>query len=338
MKRLKVVLTALLVGIVVLAIMPATAVFAADPPDSTPSIIAKKCYRNILEAGDFLIVWESLIPYATTPPGELVTEVFIWEFIDTDGSTVLGSSNGWAYVDDGYNYQCGSMYFGFGGSTPTWDPTPVNTLRLRGNPLAFVTPPIYDYPIDSIDYSLEVATDAVQSELALDILLISADLDAQWDLGPTNSLINDDETGQTLSVFGQAYFRGAIYGLQALAPSLFPLAVTTIDLADRAWTDAYVTTLENQYAGTWVDTAKEGGATLFGTDFDLLSVIILLGCVFGMFIGNTQLSNNHWNAAIDVTFILVIGAKLSFYGLGFLGLIVAVSIIYFGMRLFRFPH
>ena len=336
MNKIKVASIALAVSVMILVITPAMAVFAADLPDDTPSIITKKCYRNILEPGDFLIVWESLIPYATTPPGEIVTEVFIWEFIDIDGSTVLGSWKGWAYVDDGFNHQCGSMYFGFGGSTPTWDPTPANTLRLRGNPLAFVTPPVYDFSIDSIDYSLEVVPDAVKQELAIDILLISTDLDAQW--GLPDSLINDDETGQTLSIFGQAYFRGAIYGLQALAPGLFPLAVTTIDLADRAWTDAYIITLENQYAGTWVDTAKEGGATLFGTDFDLLSVIILLGCVFGMFIGNTQLSNNHWNAAIDVAFILVVGAKLSFYGLGFLGLIEALCIIYVGMRLFRFPH
>jgi len=336
MNRLKVVLTALAISVMVLAIMPTMAVFAADPPDSTPSIITKKCYHNILEPGDFLIVWESLIPYATTPPGEPVTEVFIWEFIDTDGETVLGSWKGWAYIDDGYNYQCGSMYFGFGADTPDWDPTPTNTLRLRGNPLAFVTPPVYDYPINSVDYSTEVIPSEVQNELAIDILLISADLDAQW--GLTTSLINDDETGQTLSIFGQAYFRGAIYGLQALAPNLFPLAVAPIDLADRAWTDAYITILENQYAGTWVETAKEGGTVLFGTDFDLVSTIPLLGCVVGLFLGNTMITNNTWNAAIDVALVLVVTAKLGFYGLGFLGLIEALRRIYFGMRLFRFLH
>jgi hypothetical protein len=51
-----------------------------------------------------------------------------------------------------------------------------------------------------------------------------------------------------------------------------------------------------------------------------------------------MLTNDHWNAAVDVAFFLVITAKLSFYGLGYLGLIAAMCIIYLGMRLFKFPH
>ena len=337
MRRFKALFTAIVLSVLVLTLTPTMAVLAALQPDDTPSIVTKKCYRNILETADFLIVWESLIPYGTPPPGEPVTETFIWEFLDTNGVTVLGSTIGTAYVNDGYNYQCGSMYFAASEGL-LWDPALFYTLRLNESPLAFVTPTTFDYPIDSVEYSLEVVTSDVQNELTIDILLLSKDLDTRWGFGPTSSLINDDETGQTLSIFGQAYFRGAIYGLQALAPGLFPLSVTTIDLPDRTWTDAYVTTLENQYTGTWVDTAKAGGAALFGTSFDLLSVIILLACVGGLFVGNTMLSHNQWNAAIDVSFLLVITAKLGFYGLGFLGLIVALSVIYLGMRLFKFPH
>lgn len=323
-----------LVALVVFSVMPALPVSAAALPDSTPTIETKKCYRNLLEPGDFLIVWEQNIPYAV-PPSDPITEVFLWEFIDTDGVTVLGTWSGWAYEDDGYNYQCGSMYFDAAAGL-VWDPVGGYTLRLRGNPLAFASPPVYDYPITSDEYSTMVLTADVQEELALDVLLIAQDLDLQW--GLTASLINDDETGQTLSIFGQAYFRGAIYGIQALAPSLFPLAVTTIDLTDRTWTDAYVATLETQYAGTWVETAKAAGATLFGVADDMVSIIMLVIFVAGAFIGNIMVTNDSWNGAVDVAVVLIVMAKLSVYGLGYLGLIAAVCWIYAGMRLFKFPH
>lgn len=332
MKKL---LAVIVLCIGLLLVSPTLNVFAATAlPDSTPTVITKKCYRNILETADFLIVWECNIPYAVTP-SDPVTDTFIWELIDSDGTTVLGSTVGWPYQDDGYNYQCVSMYFDAAAAI-AWDPTPGYTLRLKGNPIAFTTPPEYNYTVDSGDYSASVLTSDVQAELALDVILIAQDLDIQW--GLATSLIFDDETGQTLSAFGQAYFRGAIYGIQALAPALFPLAVTTIDLADRTWADTYVATLESQYTGTWVATAKAAGAALFGTTDDLLSIIILLVLVAGVFVGNIMLTSDHWNGALDVAFVLIITAKLSFYGLGYLGLIAALSIIYLGMRLFKFPH
>jgi len=333
-RKLVQLMMACLIVVVALATVPAMPVLAAALPDDTPSIISKKCYRNLLEAADFLVVIEANIPYAV-PPTDPVTEVFLWDFIDTDGVTVLGSTVGWPYVDSGYNYQCFSMYFSAAEGL-IWDPTPSYNLRLSGNPLAFVTPPIYNYSITSSDYSTLIVSSEVQAELTLDILIMAADLDIRWGL-PT-SLRTDDETGVTLSTFGQAYFRGAIYGIQNLAPQLFPLTVTTIDLTDRTWTDSYVTTLENQWVGTWVQTAKAAGGTLFAVAYDLLSIILLLGCIIGVFIGNTMVTNNHWNAAIDVAFVMVVTAKLGFYGLGFLGLVAALSVIYLGMRLFKFPH
>lgn len=328
-------LSIIVVSLLLVAVTPVVPVSAATSlPDSTPQIITKRAYRNLLETADFLIVWEHNIPYGT-PPTDPVTQTFIWELIDSNGVTVLGSTVGWAYEDDGYNYQSGSMYFDAAAGL-VWDPAVSYTLRLSGNPIAFVTPPVYNYTVTSADYSPTTVPADVRTELALDVLLIATDLDLQW--GLVTSLIADDETGQTLSTFGQAYFRGAIYGIQAMAPDLFPLAVAIIELTDRTWTDSYITTLENQYAGTWVATAKAAGGTLFGASSDLLSVIILFGMIAGVFVGNIMLTSDHWNAIVDVALILVITAKLSFYGLGYLGLIAALAIIYLGMRLFKFPH
>ena len=87
---------------------PATPVLATAPPDNTPVVITKKCYRNLLEAADFLVIIEANIPYAV-PPSDPFSQTYLWELIDTDGVTVLGSTVGWPYVDSGYNYQCFSM-------------------------------------------------------------------------------------------------------------------------------------------------------------------------------------------------------------------------------------
>lgn len=334
MRALKLIILALLATTIGLMSFALPVYAAIAEPDDTPEIITKKCYRNLLETGDFLIVWEANVPYGTTPD-DPISDTFIWELISTDGVTVLGSTTGWPYQDAGYNYQCLSMYFD-ADEAIAWQPDLNYTLRLSGNPIAFADPPIYSYSVISSEYSSISETETARLELAADIILIASDLDLQWDL--STSLVSDDETGQVLSIFGQAYFRGAIYGLQSLAPALFALAFSDIDLEDRVWTDSYVATLDAQYEQTWVETAKQGGADMWGVDFDLISIIILIVLVIGIFIGNTMLTNNHWNGAIDVAFILVITAKLGYYGLEYLGLIAAVCVIYLGMRLFKFPH
>jgi hypothetical protein len=168
--------------------------------------------------------------------------------------------------------------------------------------------------------------------LATDILNISADLDVRWGLGV--SLVNEDDTGKTLSTLGQAFYRGAIYSVQAMAPSLFPLAIRNIDIDDRTWTNDYAEELEDQYSGSWVETAKAAGGDLFGVTYDLLSLIILVFFLVGIIIADMSITNDYWNGLVDAAFILVIASKISLIGLGYVALIAAVCIIYIGTRLF----
>lgn len=332
MKRLQIGILLLIGVALLLSATPAYAV--TPPPDSDPIVNSKKVYRNLLEDGDRLFVIYANIPYAE-PPDEPVTETFVWELIGTDGETVLGSTVGYAYVNSGYGYNVYSLYFPAADALE-WQPDPPYTVRLQGNPTAgFADLPVYNYTVTDGDYTLFSLPDDVRTELAIDILVIAGDLDVQWGLEGT-SLITEDETGQVLSIFGQSFFRGAIYSIQALAPALFPLAVTNIDLEDREWDEAYAGELAEQYSGTWVETAREAGAALFGTDFDLLTLIILLTACIGVVVANIYLTNDHWNGLIDAAFIMVITAKLGFYGLGYLALIAAMCIIYIGARLWGF--
>lgn len=306
-------------------------VLAADPPDSDPTIESIKVYRNLIETGDRLFIIYTNTPYASIPDTTF-SNTFIWQLIDTDGSTVLGSTVGYSYVNSGYGYQVYSMYFAAAESL-TWNPVTNYTLRLIGNPTEFDDPPIYNYPVSSSYYtSLSVQAD-VRAELAADILTIADELDVIW--GFSTSLITDDDIGRILSTFGQAYFRGCIYSLQAMAPDLFPLAVQNITNVDREWTTTYETDLEEQYTGTWIESAKAAGAALFGTDYDLLSIIILFALVIGVIFADIYLTNDHWNGLMDAAVVMVICAKLGLYALGYLALVEALCIIWIGIKLWQ---
>ena len=303
--------------------------YAADPPDADPTIEEMNVYRNLLETGDRLFVTYFNLPYTATPP-TLASETYIWELLDTDGVTVLGSTVGYSYVNDGYGYQVISMYFSAADNV-TWNPGVSYTLRLQGNPSQFVTPPEYNYPVSSAYYTILTDPDDVSAELTNDILFISDELDINW--GLTDSLIVEEEAGRYLSQFGSAYFRGAIFSIQAMAPDLFPMGVENIEIEPRTWTNDYVDDLDDQYIGTWVETTLTAGALLFGVDFNLLGIILTAMFIIGIVVANVYVSSDQWNSLVDACFVMVVVTRIGMFGLGYLSLIAALCIIYLGVRL-----
>ena len=335
MKRLGIgILLALLAGL-----MLATPVYADTPdPDSNPAIDTTNIYRNLRETGDMLVVVYANIPYAT-PPSTPVTQTFTWRLMDTDNVTELGSTVGYAYnvgthQDDGFGYNVWSMYFSADNVTSlgiVWGTS--YPLRLSGNPAVFDAPPVYNFPISLVDYSTLTDTADVKAELAARILNIAGDLESKWGLTATYSLLAQSETATVLSIYGEAFFRGAIHGLQAFAPAVFSVVIREIDISDRDWDPEYSENVTGQWAGTWAETAREAGKALFGTEYDLLSIIMLLVMSVGLLIGNIMLTGDHWNGLVDVAILGVIGARLGMYDLAFLILVAAVCWIYIGMKI-----
>ncbi len=336
MKRL-----GILVLLVLTALLTITAPVYADTPDpdGTPSIESLTNYRNLLETGDWLAIIYANIPYATAPD-QPVTQTFIWSFKDSDNVTELGSTVGYAYnvgthQEDGFGYNVWSMYWSADNVTNLgmlWG-SENYTAGVAGNPAVFDTPPIYNFAINAASYSALTATADVQAELAARILTIAADLDNKWGLTAIYSLLTQNETATVLSLYGEAFFRGAIYGLQAMAPTIFSVVIRVIDIPTREWDDEYAENTTGQWAGTWVQTSKEAGKALFGTDYDLLSVIIVLVLGVGLLIGNIQLTGSHWNGLVDVAVWGVIAARLGMYDLGFLMLIGFVCWFYIGLKI-----
>lgn len=330
MKRLR---PGILFALLAALLLSATPVYADTPdPDSNPTLEDVNVYRNLLETGDMLVIIYANIPYATTPDLP-VTQTFIWRLIDTDGVTEFGSTVGYAYNDDGYGYNVSSLYFTAAEFTAlgiVWGTS--YTIRLSGNPAAFDTPPVYNFTINAGHYSALTVTADVQAELAARILTIAADLDNKWGLASAYSLLTQSETATVLSIYGEAFFRGAIHGLQAMAPTVFSVVIRPIDIDPRDWSDNYTASLTGQWSGTWVDTAQAAGKVLFGTSYDLLSMILLLVMAGGLLMGNIMLTGDHWNGMVDVALLGVIGARLAMFDLAFLILVAALCWIYIGTK------
>jgi len=141
-------------------------------------------------------------------------------------------------------------------------------------------------------------------------------------------LTQEFETGTKLSLAGEQFFRGAIYGIQSMAPNAFSYQLQAVTTDTRTWSLLYATSLESQWAGTWVQDAKDAGTALLGTGYDLLSIILVLGMCAGLVVGNLLLTGDHWNGLIDAGVVLILTARLGMYPLVFFGLLLALCMIY----------
>jgi len=314
-------------------LLSATPVCADTPdPDDVPTLVKVNAYQNVRQTGDWLVVIYANIPYGTLPDTP-VTQTFIWSLIDTDNVTEFGSTVGCDYNDDGYGYNVYSMYWDSANVTAqgmVWGT--VYPLRLAGNPAVFDTPPIYNYSLDAGDYSSETVRANVQLELADRVLVIAADLENKWGVAPGYELVTQNETATVLSIYGEAFFRCAIYGLQSMAPTVFSVIIRVLDIEDREWDEEYAENVTGQYAGTWVETSRAAGAALFGTSYDLASLILLFGLCAGLLIANLQVTGDHWNGLVDVTVWMVIAARLAFYDIIYLALIGFICWVYISSR------
>ncbi len=322
----------LVLGILAVFILSAVPAYAAMPnPDSAPTIHRMNVYRNLLETGDMLYVWEANIPYAVTPDYK-VSDAYLWQLLD--GGTLLGSNTGFAYQGDGYNFNVYSMYFSAADVTAkgmVWNTA--YTLRLSGNPSVFVTPPNYSFTASG--YTSYTTQANNQEALADEIIYLASDLNIRWSLTIDYLLTSEIETGTVLSYYGETVFRGCIYGVQAMAPVAFMFVLNELDVTDRTWGTNYTANLTNQYNGTWVETARNASRDFLGTSYDLTSLIILLGACVAVVVCNLAITSDHWNALIDVAFLLIIASRIDVLPLIYLALLAALAFIYLGIRLWN---
>ncbi len=314
-----------LTAILVIVLLNASPVLANTAnPDSSVAPPTISVYRNLLETGDRLFLIYANIPY-TVPPSTPVTATFIWRLFDTDNTSELGQTVGSVYQNSGYGYNLYSLYFSAADNI-TWGET--YPIRLSGNPVVFSSPPEYNFQVNVSDYKALLTQD-----IEGDLRALAADLDRRWGLTTSTSLLTQSEAGTVLSIRGENFFRAAIYGVQAFAPGIFSFVIKDVDIADRTWDTEYSSNLTSQWAGTWIETSQEAYKAMFGKDYDLVSFGMVFLMVVGIVIADVSLTSNIWGGLIDAALVMVLGARLSLYPPGFLGLIAAIAIIYLGIKL-----
>jgi hypothetical protein len=329
----KIVRVLIVLGILAALIISAVPIGATNNPDSAPTIESINVYRNLLVTGDYLYVWEANIPYSpATIPSLPVNQTFVWRLMN--GATELGSTVGYPYNHDGYGYNVYSLYFNAVDAAAlgmVWGTA--YTLRLSENPAQFSTVLSWNYPVTG--YTILTTTADNKSALAATILNLASSLTISWALTTGYELTAETETGTALSIFGESVFRGSIYGCQSLAPSAFAAIIVDINAPARSWNNSYVNTLDNQYAGSWVETSFNASKAIFGASVNLTAIIFLIILCIILLIGNLSLTSDPWNAMIDIIFLLVIACRVGLFGLGYLAIAASVAIIYLGIRIWR---
>jgi len=319
----------LLFIVLMLMLLPVTPIYAIDEPDSIPVVQKIDIYRNLREAGDQLILIYANIPYAALPDVP-VSDAFYWKLMAMDGVTELGVTTGYAYNDFGYGWNLYSMYFA---AADNWTWGLEYGIKLAGNPIEFPGGYEKSYAIATSDYTSYTSQADNQDALQVRLIAIANDLDSRWALA--SSLLYQSEAGQKLSADGEAFFRGAIFGLQSLCPGIFNVALTNLDIADRVWDEEYSENVTGQYAGTWIGTSKAAGAALFGGTTDMATIMLVLIGGILLVVGTVLLTGSYWAGLIVIGFFMIVTGRLGLYPLGFLALIGALSIIYTGFKVFK---
>lgn len=308
-------------------------VHAIPLPDSTPTVEHVYIWRNALETGDMLIILKENTPYASYSTNISYSEAFIWRLIDTDGTTELGQALGFNYNDNGYNYNVIGFYFSAADNI-TWGQN--YFLRLSGTPSAFASPPEYNYPVNTSYYSSLNVTAEVQTDIASKIILLATELNSNWGLTSSYYLTTETEIATVLSIYGEAFFRGALYGCQAYAPAAFSLSIYDIEgLDNRTWTQNYTNALEAQYAGTYIETGIEAGKSFFNIGYNLAGMLGTLALMAAVITGSIMLSGDWWSAAIGASAVLVIMTRMGMFGLGECGLIAALGWLFVSAKIWK---
>lgn len=247
-------------------------------PDSAPSVAHVKANRNLLETGDVLIYGEYTLPYASIPTIG-ADESYVMQLLN--GETVLGTASIYVLIDNGYKVGVFSFYFSAADNL-TWGQA--YTIRISQTPTQFASPQKWDMVMitSSSVWSSSTDTDVNQTQLATNVIAAAKRMNTSH----SDYDFLDTAVGGTVlsSPTGETYFRGAIYGIQAMAPSLF--VVQTFDASTTAnYTVAQANTYRDRFNGTWVGDSVNATANQFGMGTtSIMGFIVGIPLVLGVII------------------------------------------------------
>ncbi len=230
-----------------------------DAPTSAPTVTNIHVNRSLVTSGDWLVYADYDIPYTVTANMTPADSSFIFRLIATDGTTELGAIAPYASSSFNLGYNEGNVFFYFTGAELVWGTAYI--IRISENPAFFASPTYWDFPIPSTAYTSSTSQLDNQAEVAANVLLAAKRLQPAYGLATTEP----SSGGLVLSSpYGETYFRGACYGIQAMAPTLFFVQLVQLDTTSTNWTTTQADAWGSQFAGTWYASGENATATQFG--------------------------------------------------------------------------
>ncbi len=319
--------------------LPAQAT-AISQPSPDPSISNTHINRNLVATGDVLITGLYNIPYTTLPTtvdtSWTADKAFIFRLIDTDNITELGTVTPFVYFVSGYRQGVFSFYFPASAnmtSVTNWGKA--YTIRISENPALFGSPVSWDSAIPSSAYTTFITQADNQADLADKVVSFSQTLQGLY----SGYTLISSSGGRTVltSTSGEMYYRGAIYGLQAMAPTLYLVQASPIDYTSTIWATTQFDTYAARFNGTWVGTAETATATQFGVPVQLVTSIPILLLCLGFIILSSLLVKKLEPGWVISCLLVMMGGLLGWVPMAIMaiiyqGMAIYLAWIYFGSK------
>jgi len=270
------------------------------------SIISAKAVRNTVIPGDIAFVFHYNLVYTPPPyPTDSATNTILIRLYDTNGTTLLSSSVPYNYFDYGYGQGMGLFYFAV---DPTGGMAKAYIINISGSAAFFdPLPAPYSYTLTSSDYSsltLQVDNQALMTSYILASCTI---LEIARPLYPLHGAT---DSGIVLSAIGENYFRGALPGIQSIAPTLFFTQSFVPTSTNITYTDNLSTTYGGRLTGTDIMTSFNNWGTSLGTTGTFLFGLLFFGVCVALMIWT---SRRNWGVEPGILgsgIILTAGAVL----------------------------
>ena len=257
---------------VVLAVGPATMVFAISAPDSDIVLSNVQGYTGMLEDDDLLVIAKYDIPYATLPT-ESATDAYVGRFL-RDG-TDLNSTELFHFNDKGYNTGLISFYWTAAQrSTDSVEHGNANNenyqVRINGKPGVFPGA-VPTQTTNTITWESKLVFKQNIIDLALEF-----DRDVDWLANSQDLITPGDQTLFTDD--GAEYFATVIPRLATMESSLFTSAVKPLESATQVPVESLVDTLDDYWDGTPLGDQMDRIAGTQGVE------VIVIRSIIAMFI------------------------------------------------------
>lgn len=295
----------------------------SDPPaPANMQVESAQVCRHLLEADDFLLVFHYNIHYSNGQPEDPANKVFTFRLLDTDGETHLGAIIPYVYYNAGYDQGCSAFYFP-AADAPAWGLS--YKVVIAGNPAYFANPPTASYTLVTSDYSQVETSEENQTILGNYVVDVAELLENNW----ATTLLTMSDMGTILNTSGEAYFRGAITGLQYMAPQIFAVQVTPPEYEETEWTKEKGEEYKGRFEDTWVGEGLAIAGDAFHVQWNVLTGLGMMAVILGLAIISYKSYATVKPAMVSAILVLLGGTVLGWVSAAIMG----ITTVLFGLFL-----